>query len=172
MKPITTPINLTPRGILSDRMCVKAAMCMCVCECVWTQGVRLHLTELSREAVKRELLFSWLLISFIHKSNPNIVARLVLERMPSRKFYHSLRDALVYRHSLPVDSTPSHGLSISPFLSALLCLHFYRSLSFSLSLPPGKFTVRSRHIALQGHLCPSHQKIKKIQLTFLCQPFH
>lgn len=30
MKPITTPINLTPRGILTDRMCVKTAMCMCV----------------------------------------------------------------------------------------------------------------------------------------------
>lgn len=91
------------------------------------------------------------------------MAHLVSEWTRSRKFYqsHSLRDALVYRHSLPVDSTPSHGLSISPFLFALLCLHFYRSLSFSLSLPPGKFTVRSRHITLQGHLCPSHQKIKK-----------
>lgn len=28
MKPITTPINLAPRGILSDRMCVKTARCM------------------------------------------------------------------------------------------------------------------------------------------------
>lgn len=135
---------------------------MCVSVCVCTRGVQLHLTVLSRKPVKKGTPFfsPWLLISFIHKSNPNIAAHLVLERMPSRKFYqsHSLRDALVYRHSLPVDSTPSHSLSISPFLSALLCLHFYRALSFSLSLPPGKFTVRSRHIALQGHLCPSHQK--------------
>lgn len=30
MKPITAPINLTPRGILSDWMYVKAALCMCV----------------------------------------------------------------------------------------------------------------------------------------------
>lgn len=161
-------------------MCVKTEMCMRVCVCVWTRGVQLHLIVLSREPLKRNsfFFFFWLLISFIHKSNPNTVAHLVLERMPSRKFYqsHSLRDALVYRHSLPVDSTPSRSLSISPFLSALLCLRSYRSLSFSLSLPPGKFTVRSRHIALQGHLCPSHQKIQKkkkkeIQLTFLCQPF-
>lgn len=146
---------------------------MCKCLCLDTGGPA-SFNSAFQGTCKKGTPFSWLLISFIHKSNPNIVAHLVLERMPSRKFYqsHSLRDALVYRHSLPVDSTPSHGLSISPFLSALLCLHFYRSLSFSLSLPPGKFTVRSRHITLQGHLCPSHQKLKKIQLTFLCQPFH
>lgn len=38
MKPITTPINLTPRGILSECMSAKTAMCMCVSVCVWTRG--------------------------------------------------------------------------------------------------------------------------------------
>lgn len=80
MKPITTPINLTPRGILTDRMCVKTAMCMCVQYLrVDTRrgGVQLHLIVLSREPVKLLFFLSWLLISFIHKSNPNTVARLV-----------------------------------------------------------------------------------------------
>lgn len=90
------------------------------------RGIHLRLIVPSREPVKKGLLFSWLLITFIRKSNPNTVAHFVLERMPSRKFYqsHSLWDALVYRHSLPVDSTPAHGLSISPFLSILLILSF------------------------------------------------
>lgn len=40
-------------------------------------GVQLHLIVLSREPVKLLFFLSWLLISFIHKSNPNTVARLV-----------------------------------------------------------------------------------------------
>lgn len=39
--------------------------------------VQLHLIVLSREPVKLLFFLSWLLISFIHKSNPNTVARLV-----------------------------------------------------------------------------------------------
>lgn len=61
MKPITTPINLTPRGILSDRMCVKTAMCMRVSVCVCTPEVQLHLIVLSKPVKKKkkktELLF-------------------------------------------------------------------------------------------------------------------
>lgn len=65
-------------------------------------------------------------VYFHPQFRPNTVALFVLEQMPSRKCdqSHSVRDALVYRHSLPVDSTPSHGLSISPFLSMLLILSF------------------------------------------------
>lgn len=44
------------------------------------------------------------------------------------------RDALLSIQSLPVDLTPSHSLSIAPLLAALLCLHFYCSLSLTLSL--------------------------------------
>lgn len=113
-----SPINLTPRGILSECMCAKTATSVCVS--VWVQ---LHLIQLSREPVKKKILifFPRLLISFIHTSNPDIVAYLILERMHSRKFSqcHSVRAAVVYRHSLPVDSTPSHGL-FSPLCSVFI----------------------------------------------------
>lgn len=118
------------------------------------------------------LFFPRLLISLIHKSNPNTVARLVLERMPSRKFYqpHSLRDAVVYRHSLPVDSTPSPSLSL---LFSLLC-----SVFISIALSHSLFhchlaNSQSAHVtSLCKGTCVLPTKNKKIQLAFLCQPFH
>lgn len=126
--------------------------------------------------LKRGILFFFfprLLISLIHKSNPNTVARLVLEQMPSRKFYqpHSLRDAVVYRHSLPVDSTPSPSLSLllSPLCSVFISIALSHSL-FHCHLA----NSQSAHVtSLCKGTCvlPTKNK-KKIQLAFLCQPFH
>lgn len=62
IKPITTPINPTQRGILSGWICVKTPMSTCVSDCVRGHGGwwdRLHLTMPFNEPVmKRELLFS------------------------------------------------------------------------------------------------------------------
>lgn len=129
MKPITTPINLTPRDNLKWVNACKSWYARVVASVRGHRegGSGASSRMAQKDSSKATHYFPRLLITSVYKDKAN----LVLEQVLSRKFSqsHSLCDALVYRHSLPVGSTPSHSLSLLP---SLLCSVFVSiALSFA-----------------------------------------